>query len=204
MSSNKGTSKSTEETLFLMIKLGLTLVVIVLLVMHFSDTEIGCNRHNDNPAACISDSNCRPESTYYDDEGEFGVFCNDAVRTPNHDFNAAEDPNCYCPEGWREVLDEDSVNYGMCEKPGEGHITCDYVMDPEPPEKDIAENHCLKDGEKLQPGETWEGGNWCCSDEGEKIECAWEWGLISTCRNQGDSDCPGKECGTRGAECNWR
>ncbi|MFP4116919.1 MAG: hypothetical protein ACLFQ8_01295 [Candidatus Aenigmatarchaeota archaeon] len=131
MISNKGTSKSMEEILFLMIKLSLALVVIVLLAMNFSDMDIGCEQHNDNPAACIRDGNCRPNSTKEDDE--WNVTCVDAVRTPNNEYNAVEDSDCFCPEGWKGVLDEESNYYGMCKK-GNEYIACQYTLNPSVPE----------------------------------------------------------------------
>lgn len=130
MLSRKGTSKSTEEVLYLMIKLGLTLVVITLLVINFSDMELGCDSHNDNPSACIEDGNCRPES-FEDDDG-WNVTCNESVRSPDHNFNAAEDPDCFCPEAWRPIYDEESKNYGMCKKEDE-YLVCQYTLEPRVP-----------------------------------------------------------------------
>ncbi len=164
MIKNKGASRSMTEKIFLAIKVVIAVIVLVVIGMRFAGAETGCERHDDYPYACIRDSDCLPYIDYAG--GNFGedVVCTDAVRTPNNRFNAAEDPECRCPDGWMEVADEESEYYGICQDGYGNHMPCFYG-EPDYPLPGEVDN-C--DGRKH--GELWsERGDlgvysYCCDD----------------------------------------
>lgn len=120
----KGVSQSTNEILFLAIKLVLLSIVLVVIYGYFTGVRLGCDAYSDDPAGCVRDSDCRPVS-----ENDVGIGCEDAIRTPNHRFNAARDPDCVCREEQSIVFDEESNYYGMCRVNG-GYTVCTYGLDP--------------------------------------------------------------------------
>lgn len=122
MSWKKGAERTIVEKLQLLIYLVLTIAALAFVYSGTKGTlgiEEGCSDHTENPYACIRDSKCRPA----DDGGD--VKCIDAVRKPNHRYNAPQDADCVCPESFDEVTDGNSKYYGMCHD-GNDYTVCVY------------------------------------------------------------------------------
>ncbi len=189
---NKKGSRSQSEFIFLAIKAVIGILAIGVIALSVRGMETGCSTHDENPSACISNTECRPavrreKSTFsipvdimrsvdivYHTEITGDIECRDSIRTPNNRYHAAEDAQCVCPVGWEVILDREDQYYGVCRLPGTNNYhPCEYPPDGERQEtefKDMCEDGDRYHGEVWIDGTDEEAPNMCC-DDGDTKEC---------------------------------
>lgn len=139
---NKGVSLTIEEGLWLLVKIGFFLMMIVTFGFMLLSPEGECEKLDRRPRDCIENPRCRPTvgvenpSTFWFVTGGYRTHvaysgCTRAVRMPNHELNcndegyACEDWDWSWSPGfarvgvndddnWECIDDEENPYYGAC------------------------------------------------------------------------------------------
>lgn len=119
---SKGVSLTTEEGLWLLIKLGMFVIMIVTFGMLILSPEGECERLDKNPRGCIDNIECRPivkieTPGWFDFTEPRDIIpytgCTKAVRAPHTDLNC-NDAEFNCDDWeWSEMFIASARTYAM-------------------------------------------------------------------------------------------